>query len=462
MKLAKFVNLNPKMESKNLISQYMDSIFDQIYDLVDVPNLSLFQVINKISEAGFKIDSRLVQIIIQNKLNHHFSRFSCPTCKKRLQQKYSQQREVVTTIGTISLSCPYFKCPSCKSYHSPYETVLNLRDGKYQHDVQKVAARLGAAETFEESADILNQIYRFGVSADTVHNLTNELAAEIELTEIIPTADELSTIIDAIRNGKRNRPVFVFAADGAMAPIRSEEANTQNCWKEVRGIRGYLLDGDHIAHVLSWHQISNKQQFRDYLIEIRDKNIIPVDKVRLCFVGDGAQWIWDLVQEIFPSCREVLDYYHCSEHLHKFADLHFPKGKRQEWIEATKARLFHNNASHVIAGLKRIKCSSASPEAEKNRLNLIGYLSTHQHRIDYGKCRRGGYPIGSGAIESANKFISHVRLKRSGAWWKVNYANNILKLRCAKYNRKYDEFFDRFEAEKRGEISSAAKLKRVK
>ena len=50
MKLAKFINLSPKMESKNLISQYMDLIFDQIYDLIDVPNLSLFQVVNKISE----------------------------------------------------------------------------------------------------------------------------------------------------------------------------------------------------------------------------------------------------------------------------------------------------------------------------------------------------------------------------------------------------------------------------
>lgn len=62
--------------------------------------------------------------------------------------------------------------------------------------------------------------------------------------------------------------------------------------------------------------------------------------------------------------------------------------------------------------------------------------------MDYGAARRAGYHIGSGAIESANKFISHVRLKRSGAWWYETNANNILKLRCAKYNKTYDKIME--------------------
>lgn len=62
--------------------------------------------------------------------------------------------------------------------------------------------------------------------------------------------------------------------------------------------------------------------------------------------------------------------------------------------------------------------------------------------MNYGAARRAGYHIGSGAIESANKFISHVRLKRSGAWWYETNGNNILKLRCAKYNKTYDKIIE--------------------
>ena len=455
------LNIDPRMESKDQFNIHFDKTFDAIYDAINIPSLSLFQIVEQVKNFKFVIDSKLVQIITQNKLDHHFADYHCPNCGKGLKEKYTQLREAVTTIGTLSFSCPYLHCSSCKTNHTPYEDALKLKKGKYQHDVQKVAARMASSETFEESAEMLNEIYRFGISPDTVHALTNDLASEIQLSEILPTAEELLEIINKIAKGKKRRPVFVFTADGAMLPIRTEKLHAPNCWKEARGIRGYLLDQDRIVHVLSWHQVASKQDFLQYLIEIRDKNLIPPGLVRLCFIGDGAQWIWDLVQEVFPDCREVLDYYHCSEHLHAFAKLHFGEGKGQEWLEATKARLFHNDAVLVIAGLKRIKCRS--PEALENRDNLIGYLSNHKHRIDYGKCRRGGYPIGSGAIESANKFISHVRMKRSGAWWKVDYANNILKLRCARYNSKYDDAFNRYMSQPMGqEPAAGTKLSRIK
>lgn len=74
---------------------------------------------------------------------------------------------------------------------------------------------------------------------------------------------------------------------------------------------------------------------------------------------------------------------------------------------------------------------------------LIGYLQRHRERLDYRFARKGGYPIGSGGIESANKCICHVRLKRSGAWWYVANANQMLALRCAKYNGTFDRVFAR-------------------
>jgi hypothetical protein len=90
-------------------------------------------------------------------------------------------------------------------------------------------------------------------------------------------------------------------------------------------------------------------------------------------------------------------------------------------------------------------------------------LSKNRNRLDYGKAKRGDYPLGSGAIESANKFICHTRLKRSGAWWKVENANNILKLRCAQYNNKYDENFAKYEQkQKESKAEFGPRLKLLK
>jgi hypothetical protein len=82
---------------------------------------------------------------------------------------------------------------------------------------------------------------------------------------------------------------------------------------------------------------------------------------------------------------------------------------------------------------------------------LIRYLQRHQVRLDYRFARKGGYPIGSGGIASANKFICHVRLKRSGAWWYVTNANQRLALRCAKYNGTFDRVFERYRQRVREE-----------
>ncbi len=48
--------------------------------------------------------------------------------------------------------------------------------------------------------------------------------------------------------------------------------------------------------------------------------------------------------------------------------------------------------------------------------------------------------MGSGGIESSNKTICHVRLKRSGAWY-VEKTNQMLALRCAKYNGTFENLF---------------------
>ena len=75
---------------------------------------------------------------------------------------------------------------------------------------------------------------------------------------------------------------------------------------------------------------------------------------------------------------------------------------------------------------------------------LITYLDNNRDRLGYDDCQEQGFPIGSGGIESANKYISHARLKRSGAWWVAENGNNMLRLRCAMYNGTFDQVFRKY------------------
>jgi len=76
-------------------------------------------------------------------------------------------------------------------------------------------------------------------------------------------------------------------------------------------------------------------------------------------IGDGAEWIWKHVQALFPHARQVLDYYHCSEYLHKVAKAQYSNSApAQEWVEATLTRLYMGKVGQVLGGLRRMQPTS--------------------------------------------------------------------------------------------------------
>jgi len=243
------------------------------------------------------------------------------------------------------------------------------------------------------------------------------------------------------------RPVLVVASDGAHVPTRPKakrnEKKGQGRWQEAKGFRIYLLGKDRIVHVASWHQIQNEEQFGEDLSFVASR--ISQDNLRIGLLGDGADWLWKHMVSCFPKGRQILDYFHCAEHIHKVAKLQYGEKSQKclEWVESTITRLFYAEVDNVIWGLQRMKPRDSLAKEEIRK--LIGYLQNNRERIHYRGDRIGGYPIGSGGIESANKFICHTRMKRSGAWWVKETGNEMLGIRCAIYNGTYDKVFEKYK-----------------
>jgi hypothetical protein len=281
---------------------------------------------------------------------------------------------------------------------------------------------------------------------------------------VAPSREEIARRVGPVAAGRFRRPVLVLGIDGAYVPSRPESARGRRPgqarhrarrarwrheWREAKGFRFYLLDGERIVHVLSWHQVQTEEELGEALQQVKDAGVIPEETVRLCVIGDGAEWIWKHVQALFPQACQVLDYYHCAEYLHKVAKAQYGDPlQAQEWVEATLTRLYLGKVGQVLGGLRRMQ--PTSEEALKAIDNCWVYLTDHRSRTHYQTLRRGGYPLGSGGMESANKFICHVRLKRSGAWWYEDSSNQMLALRCAKYNGTFMQVFTRDQHQKAG------------
>jgi hypothetical protein len=328
--------------------------------------------------------------------------------------------------------------------------------------VQKAAAKVAIEMPYDEAQTLLNDLTGVGIGSERMHTLTNQVAEGLTVVDVVPSREEITRRIAEVAAGKWRRPVVVLGIDGAYIPTRPESARKRRSrqrgfrakrtkqalwhghWRDAKGFRFYLLDDERIVHLLSWHQVQNEAQLGEALDQVKKAGVIPEDQGRLCVVCDGASWIWKHVKSLFPHARQVLDSYHCTEYLHRVAKAHYGASVQAlEWVEATMTRLYVGKVGWVLGGLRRLQASS--DEAEKAMAHCCDYLEEHRERTHYRTLRRGGYPLGSGGIESSNKFICHVRLKRSGAWWYEVNSNQMLALRCAKYNGTFDQVFARHQ-----------------
>jgi len=371
----------------------------------------------------------------------------CPKCGKICKNRGNNSKEIFTMQGPSVVKRPWFYCTDCSYGFIPLDSVLEISRKKHQFDIQKKSVSLSADTTFTRASEHFKDLTGQGISDHFIHETFGAVGLEAHLEDVIPSQEEIRERIKQVSNGKR-RPILVVASDGAHLPTRPKagrsEKRGKGRWQEAKGFRVYLLSKKRIIHIASWHQIQNEDQFGKDLALVASR--IPQELVRIGLLGDGADYLWKHMTVSFPKGRQILDYYHCAEHIYKVAKAQYGEKsfKGLEWVESTISRLFFAEVDNVIRGLRRME--PKNDDAQEEIRKLIGYLNNNREKIHYQGDRKGGYPIGSGGIESAHKFIAHTRMKRSGAWWVKETGDGMLRIRCAIYNGTYDKVFERYKS----------------
>jgi hypothetical protein len=165
-------------------------------------------------------------------------------------------------------------------------------------------------------------------------------------------------------------------------------------------------------------------------------------------IGDGAEWIWNLVALHFPDATQIVDLYHARQHLWEAARRLFPneEGKQKAWMKIHQKRLLDRGKIEKLVGALR-SMESDNPEvvAEKIRTEA-DYFERNAERMRYPKFRRQHLFVGSGVIEAGCKTVVASRLKRSGMFWTVRGANAILALRCCHLNGEFEDYWEAHRA----------------
>lgn len=216
---------------------------------------------------------------------------------------------------------------------------------------------------------------------------------------------------------------YVVELDGVMVLEQDKPVKGQCEGREVKQALVYPLDDNtHQEHIAQALRSDEFEAWTQALL--RQAGVKQHDE--LIAIADGAAWIDETFARLGVEQR-ILDVYHATEYLDTLMKaLGYDEGLRQahraSWCRGDiDARVW---LKHYVTD-KNIDTSTWSQEA----CSALRYLAKRLDQMAYWSFREKGYPIGSGAVEGANKSVIGARMKRSGMRWSKSGINRMAAMR---------------------------------
>ncbi len=145
----------------------------------------------------------------------------------------------------------------------------------------------------------------------------------------------------------------------------------------------------------------------------------------------------------------VLDLMHVLTYLWAAAWSFFPEGsvEGQQWVTERLLTILDGRSSDVAAGIRRKSTLNGLSKNERAAADVCAnYLIKYRAMLRYDVCLAVGYPIATGVIEGACRYLVKDRMEITGARWSLAGAEAILKLRALLASGDFEEYWAFHEA----------------
>jgi len=330
----------------------------------------------------------------------------------------------LTAVGRILLWRQYVS--AAEGGHYPADPVVGV-DGYVTLAAERMAVLAGARDSFARAQVTLKELAGLELDDEVIRHLTHAAAKRLSETRVERT--------DAER---------FAAAEGVIeTQIDAGKVNTLTGWRDVKLAAFCRRELGEPATLAEWNERElPAPHIRTVVANIEEASIfagrVRAEADRLgvttatdvTALGDGAEWIWNLVGDVLPQAAGMLDAYHALEHV--------SDAIKAIWGHENAESERHQRTAHTALladgkpGLDRWLggvFGTLPAEASGDELrSLAAYFASHPTRLNYVERLGQGRSIGSGLIEGSVKQLVNRRLKLTGARWRVEHVGPLVEL----------------------------------
>jgi hypothetical protein len=303
-----------------------------------------------------------------------------------------------------------------------------------------MACLAGSTVSFAKAQHLLGELCGWSVSDETLRQVCYREARRVEgwrgqdqtaAAAFHDASGDFELQIDAAKvntdTGWRDVKIAIFARRPSGKPSTPE------------GYRKRVLPPPSVR--LAFCAIQTSEEFGERCRQWA--RALGIEPASLSVLGDGAEWIWEIVKKQLPGARELLDVWHGLDHVSKASDAVFGCGSAEgkEWQWRVALALLRDGWLGLCEEMG--KAVGAYPEGEKRAAldDLVGYFAKHLTRLNYCVRLYKGQSIGSGMVEGAAKTLIGKRLKANAARWKVTNVQLMGELCCLAYSDTWDAYW---------------------
>ena len=378
------------------------------------------------------------------------------SCGHPARYQEIRAKPLLTIVGPVRLSRPYYLCSQCHVGQFPVDVELDIKNTEFSPGVRRMHALVGQQAPFDHGREQIQVLAGLEVTTKSVERIAEAMGGDIAQREQAEREKALQLDLPVL--GGDPIPILYAQMDGTGIPVVKKETVgrpgkndgqpahtrqvklgcvfTQTTWDE----EGFAIrDPDSTTYTGA---IETAVEFGPRIYwEALERGWSRAKKKVV--IGDGAEWIWNLVAEHFPGAIEIVDLYHARQHLWAVARQLYPQEEAQQktWMKVHQKRLLDQGKIEKLVSLLRSLTTSHPFLAEKIRTEA-DYFESNAERMRYPKFRRQHLFVGSGVIEAGCKTVVGSRLKQSGMFWTVRGANAILALRCSHLNGRFEDYWE--------------------